>query len=40
MITQRQLYRWMEEGGFENMRSIPQPNPARVVVLGEKPANA
>ena len=38
MITQRQLLRWMEEGRFENVRVAPQPNPARFVVLGEKPA--
>jgi ubiquinone/menaquinone biosynthesis C-methylase UbiE len=39
MITQRQLLRWMEEGGCENVRVATQPNPARFVVLGEKPAN-
>jgi 2-polyprenyl-3-methyl-5-hydroxy-6-metoxy-1,4-benzoquinol methylase len=39
MITEGQLYRWMEEGGFENIRTVVQPNPARFVVLGEKPAN-
>lgn len=39
MITQGQLYRWMEEGGFGNIRTVVQPNPARFVMLGEKPEN-
>ena len=39
MITQKQLRLWLEESGFENVRMAPQPNPARFVVLGEKPAN-
>jgi len=39
MITQRELRRWMEEGGFENVRVATQPNPARLVMLGEKPTN-
>jgi len=37
MISQRQLRRLMEEGRFENVRVATQPNPARFVVLGEKP---
>jgi 2-polyprenyl-3-methyl-5-hydroxy-6-metoxy-1,4-benzoquinol methylase len=39
MITQKQLRIWLEESGFENVRTVPQPNPARFVMLGEKPAN-
>jgi SAM-dependent methyltransferase len=39
MIGQRQLRLLMEEGRFENVRVAKQPNPARFVVLGEKPAN-
>jgi len=39
MIGQRQLRLLMEEGRFENVRVATQPNPARFVLLGEKPAN-
>jgi ubiquinone/menaquinone biosynthesis C-methylase UbiE len=37
MITQGELRQLLEEGNFANVRTAGQPNPARFVMIGEKP---
>ena len=37
MITQGELRQLLQEGNFANVRVATQPNPARFVMMGEKP---
>ena len=39
MITQGELRHLLEESDFANVRAVDQPNPARFVMIGEKPEN-